>query len=906
MSAVAPAAVAFAAKRAVAGGGVSEKAVLLAEGGLRGMFGGRMLLAVLLLVGGAVIAGAAVKQQETGQESVPQTPSSGAARTERVDCYGDPLPQEAISRLGTVRLRHGQFPTFVRFTADGKGLISQAFDGVRIWEVATGKQLHALPQKETGGWGNAQASLSPDGKLLATASESGLRLWDAATAMPVRTLNTKDYFAPCFSPDGTRLAVLTSDFPRVVELLEASTGRSVWSWSPGKLPLCCTAFSADGKYVVVAGWGVLQTPPMKDNTIRFLDARTGKECRAIDLGTHVPNKIALSPDGTLLAAICFSDDGRWDRFIRVWEVAGGKERFRLEPPIRKDVFQQKHFSALAFAPDDNTLLTAGGFEGLIAWDPATGKERRRFGRGATNSSDLAFSPDGKAVAAARPSNVCVIDRATGGDLTPTGGHRITVVGAAFAPDGQTVITTSAGPCILFWDPLTGRELRRTEWYDPGLHYQLTSDGRTAISMKRFGPEKALSVWDLGGGKERARLSLDFVSGQPTLKAIGPGGRILAVGPNDGNRLYLIDFTAGRRLKSIQDPGLKANHADFADDGRILVAYCADHTVQVWDVARGAKLRQFGPLGQVHAPGPRPVGSEGSPYEAALSPDGKWIAYGNQNGSLAILETATGQEVRRINKVSNGLGVLAFSPDSRTLAWVGDESSIHLMEVASGKERHALAGHRGLVLSLNFSRNGRTLVSTSIDTTALVWDLTGRLAAKEAWSRPPAPEELDTCWKALAGEDAAVAYEALRRLAASAAQAVPYLARRIHAARPADEKRLAGLIADLDSSDFTVREKASKGLEALGEAAVGACRKALQGQPSAEARRRLERVIELESQERRTPSPAGLRALRALEVLELAGTPEARQLLEKWAGGAAEARLSEEAKSSLERLARRSR
>jgi hypothetical protein len=58
-------------------------------------------------------------------------------------------------------------------------------------------------------------------------------------------------------------------------------------------------------------------------------------------------------------------------------------------------------------------------------------------------------------------------------------------------------------------------------------------------------------------------------------------------------------------------------------------------------------------------------------------------------------------------------------------------------------------------------------------------------------------------------------------------------------------------------------------------------------------------------EARILSPKQLLTLRAIEVLEHIDTPEARQLLRRQAGGAAEARLTREAKAALERLAKRS-
>jgi hypothetical protein len=132
--------------------------------------------------------------------------------------------------------------------------------------------------------------------------------------------------------------------------------------------------------------------------------------------------------------------------------------------------------------------------------------------------------------------------------------------------------------------------------------------------------------------------------------------------------------------------------------------------------------------------------------------------------------------------------------------------------------------------------------------------------------------------------------------------VPFLKPLLRPAPRGDEKRLARLIADLDADEFAVREKAAAELEELGETAVPALRKALTGSPSAELRQRCERL--LRKWEEPTPSGERLQTLRALEVVEHAGTKEARQVLEGLAAGAEGAGLTREAKASLDRLNRR--
>jgi hypothetical protein len=226
-----------------------------------------------------------------------------------------------------------------------------------------------------------------------------------------------------------------------------------------------------------------------------------------------------------------------------------------------------------------------------------------------------------------------------------------------------------------------------------------------------------------------------------------------------------------------------------------------------------------------------------------------------------------------------------------------------MEVASGKDRCVLNGHGSGVSSLSFSADGTTLVAGCEDSTALVRDLTGRRTRAKA-DGPLTAGGLDARWTALAGEDAAQAFQAIRELANSPDETLPYLARRLRPVPAADEKRLTRLIADLDGEAFAVREKAGGELADIGDAALASCHKALAGRPSAEVRSRLEGIVEKRAQAWRALSGEELRTERALEVLERIGTPPARRFLDRLAGGLPEARLTREAKAATERLSRR--
>jgi hypothetical protein len=193
-----------------------------------------------------------------------------------------------------------------------------------------------------------------------------------------------------------------------------------------------------------------------------------------------------------------------------------------------------------------------------------------------------------------------------------------------------------------------------------------------------------------------------------------------------------------------------------------------------------------------------------------------------------------------------------------------------------------------------------LATGASDTTALVWDLTGRAGAEPAKDKPTA-DEMVKLWAALDG-DARPAHAAMRRLLDVPDEAVTLLKKHVKPAEAAgpDAKAMAKLIADLDADDFDTREKAAKSLGDLGAAAREPLKKALAGSPSAEAKRRIEGLLE-KLQDKGAPPAEVVRPLRAVEVLEDLGTAEAKKLLEELAKGAADAPLTEAAKAALARL-----
>jgi hypothetical protein len=107
---------------------------------------------------------------------------------------------------------------------------------------------------------------------------------------------------------------------------------------------------------------------------------------------------------------------------------------------------------------------------------------------------------------------------------------------------------------------------------------------------------------------------------------------------------------------------------------------------------------------------------------------------------------------------------------------------------------------------------------------------------------------------------------------------------------------------LDDGRFSIRQQAAQELEKLGELASPALRRTLEKKPTVEVRRRVEVLLDLADAQHL--SPEGLRTVRAVEVLERVGNPEARKLLQSLSTGAAGATVTQEAQAALKRLDKR--
>jgi RNA polymerase sigma factor (sigma-70 family) len=724
----------------------SAGALSLANGFLRAASLGVLLKSAVLLIGltlatsGSALMGQSVwstgDNEVAGKKSNETVPPSSAIQPkkapDRLDVFGDPLPPDAISRLGSIRYRPGWVTHSLVVTPDGKSIVTEGGDGIRFLELATGKETNAVSWRAAPGE-NQGRHFSPDGSHYVAVADSGMiGIFSSITGELLTNFGEAPYIKAHFSPDGKWIAAQGRNPDCVLDLFDAKSGKRIWRIQDFRYGSGHLAFSKDGSKLVAAGCNALRQPPLPGNCILVLETVSGKQLQKIELGEANPIEMALAPSGNEVAIVLTEEAENvagMKNTVRVWNLDDSKQRLRLEPPVITGIHGMALFNKVYFSVDNKTLVAGLGNGGqVIVWDLTTGKELRRLGEGLDVISCFAETPDGKTLIVAGGERVHLIDYATGKDATIPFGASARAMTTNFSKDGATVLTGSSGlsAAVSHWDSVTGKKLRTTVLGN-GSVKQFSGDGSAAIVEKREAQD--LITWRELTTDKQTILSTTHDFHPAKVEAISTSGKWVALGKPYKEQINLFDGPTGNCIGTLRDAELTTYRLQISGDEKLLFAFSPNQTVRIWDLQSMRKLAQYVPakiIDERPKPSqsfqPPPVNRAEAPFEIALSPDGKHIASTDLREYILIRDAFDGQNQIQVDTGKVRPRIMTFSPDSKLLAWTSwDDPSLHLLDVASQKEVRVLDGHKGLILSMAFSKDGKKLVSSSTDGTSLVWD-----------------------------------------------------------------------------------------------------------------------------------------------------------------------------------------
>ena len=510
-------------------------------------------------------------------------------------------------------------------------------------------------------------------------------LWDADSGATDR--NLLEDFGPVkdikFSSDGSSLYFLNSSQGRtIVNSIDASKGEMQWKHQGDAYGAPKVALSRNGDLVASC----------KLEEILLLNARTGKQVRKFRMLTRA-DIIALSPDGTRLAAVTPSLGNEW---LFIFDAATGL----TINSIQRNGLAPEH---IEFSPDGSTLACVSG-TGITLWDVASLK-KIWIVDGPSQVKCIGFSPDGRfLVSGCEDGTLKFWDALSGEKRHVLRGHVGAVLDFDFHPDGTRIVSGSSDGAIKVWDA----RLKS--------NYLSLVDDSTAVSQVGFKIDQnsILSACRIpqGYSDTASVISIrDTYSGQRQKTFDGyhyklsPEGRFLAVG--DWTDLTMWDIETNQRQWSVEQ-----NHRQtlvtfsFSPDGRWLASTDQDNKIKIRDVLTGEESIEL-------------AGHKRQCTGLCYSPDGSFLASGDGD-DLQIWDATSGKLIHEFN-IRSYIESIAISPDSKLIATGVRGGLIRLWNVESKQEMDSLRGHSGDVKSVIFNPGGSRLVSGSTDGTVRIWD-----------------------------------------------------------------------------------------------------------------------------------------------------------------------------------------
>ena len=433
---------------------------------------------------------------------------------------------------------------------------------------------------------------------------------------------------------------------------------------------------------------------------------------------------------------------------------------------------------IGFSPDGKWC--ACGDRGILVWDTAMWNLHRQIPRPNDYFGfvEVAFSPDSRLMAGASTVEVRVLNTSTfeeWASLPAFYDHNLgaTACGLAFSPDGRTLAYGVSNNLIQLWDTASKSPTFQLPTPISSVNTLCFSpDGRNLVAGTQP-PDACVRVYDLtarGTSKELMRCGPNLI----TRVRFSPDGKRLAVGC--AHMVQMFNTATWEKMITYQGHVGIIVDLGFSSDGKWLASSSTDGTIRIWSgeptapepdeqaMPPGVKWSALSPGGETlltiytnstfslwntatlkegpRQPFPGAISKldhwDKIPWGAAVAPEGKRIAYLRPDGVLGVWDVAGQRPVAFMVPKTNDVHCIRFSYDGNTVAFSEGPSDYGEVWEVEGKTNLLSFYMPGVILSFDFSRDGKQLAvgATDSDSFGQIWNLTQRRLTAQLLSKRP--------------------------------------------------------------------------------------------------------------------------------------------------------------------------
>ncbi len=563
---------------------------------------------------------------------------------------------------------------------------------------------------------------SPDGRYILSASEDqSAKLWDIKGKLINEFKHSAWVYYAMFSPNGRTFVTASGD--SVVRIWDTYSGKIIKELKGHRGIVLSALYSPGGKEIITAS---------EDSTVKIWDIKEGTILSEI----RNPFKVSFakySPDSkTLLIVPGYAG------------IYGRSKEYSKNSVVKMYSTSSQEFiefkctsepTAANFSPDGNFVSIATDDDIVRIWDIKKQKISKELKGHSGLIRSISYSADGQFIVTASQDKTIRIWEASTGKLSNLlTGHNTWVYSASISGDQQSVVSSS------------NDEIRLCKLSDASLLAELKGNALPhSISCDKTGKniligsyDNTIKIWDVNDGKF-VRI-LEGHTGLVLSANYSPDGKLIVSASSDST-VRIWDVNSGKQLMVLKHP-YAAHFAIFSPDGKFILTACEDgwiynsdysskeNIARIWSVSDGKLITKL-------------VGHGAPVLNACFSPDGERVITVSKNGQGKIwnkkgviinelfefIESSKGQ-IRPKYGHSQRINSVQYSPDGRKIVTASADHSIKIWDALSGEFIEQLSGHTDWVTSASFSPDGQFIVSASWDKSIKIWDVRNGKIIKE--------------------------------------------------------------------------------------------------------------------------------------------------------------------------------